>query len=33
MKKTITLVEALTGFEFNLTHLDGAVYKVYTAKG
>lgn len=33
MKKKISLVEALIGFEFNLTHLDGAVYKIYTAKG
>jgi len=33
MKKKITLVEALIGFEFSLTHLDGTVYKIYTGKG
>lgn len=33
MKKTITLVQSLIGFEFNLTHLDGAIYKIYTSKG
>lgn len=33
MKKTITLVQSLIGFEFNLTHLDGTIYKIYTSKG
>ena len=33
MKKTITLVQSLIGFEFNLTHLDGSIYKIYTSKG
>ena len=33
MKKDINLVEALTGFEFNLKHLDGEEYKIYTGKG
>jgi DnaJ family protein A protein 2 len=28
VKKTISLIEALTGFEFMLTHLDGRVLKV-----
>ena len=33
MKKTITLVESLIGFEFDLKHLDGQVFKIYTARG
>lgn len=33
MKKDITLVEALTGLEFTLTHLDGHEYSIYTKKG
>ena len=33
MKKEINLVEALTGFEFKLTHLDGMEYQIYTGKG
>jgi DnaJ-class molecular chaperone len=33
MKKSITLVEALIGFEFKLKHLDGSVYNIYTGKG
>lgn len=33
MKKNINLVEALTGFEFNVKHLDGEQYKICTEKG
>jgi DnaJ family protein A protein 2 len=33
MKKDITLIEALTGFEFTLTHLDGHEYIIYSKKG
>ena len=33
MKKNLTLVEALTGFEFTLTHLDGHEYSIYSKKG
>lgn len=33
MKKDITLLEALTGLEFTLTHLDGHEYSIYTKKG
>ena len=33
MKKTITLVEALIGFEFKLKHLDGRPYTIYTGRG
>lgn len=33
MKKTITLVQALIGFEFKLPHLDGQTYTIYSAKG
>jgi DnaJ-class molecular chaperone len=33
MKKSITLAEALIGFEFKLKHLDGSVYNLYTSKG
>lgn len=33
MKKTITLVEALVGFEFKLKHLDGQTYNIYTGRG
>lgn len=30
MKKNITLLEALTGFSFVLTHLDGTEYVIKT---
>ena len=33
MKKKISLVEALIGFEFQLKHLDGQVYTIYTGRG
>lgn len=33
LKKKITLVEALIGFEFQLKHLDGQTYNIYTARG
>lgn len=33
MKKTITLVEALIGFEFKVKHLDGTIFNIYTGKG
>jgi len=33
MKKKVTLVEALIGFEFKLKHLDGTVYTIYTSRG
>ena len=33
MKKDVTLLEALTGFEFTLTHLDGHEYTIYSKKG
>jgi hypothetical protein len=33
MKKSISLVEALIGFEFKVKHLDGSVFNVYTGKG
>jgi DnaJ family protein A protein 2 len=33
MKKDISLLEALTGFEFILTHLDNHEYSIYTKKG
>ena len=33
MKKTVTLVQALIGFEFKLKHLDGETYNIYSAKG
>lgn len=33
MKKNISLLEALTGFEFKLKHLDGSEYTIYTQKG
>lgn len=33
MKKDITLLEALTGFEFTLTHLDDHEYSIYSKKG
>lgn len=33
MKKQITLLEALTGFQFQLKHLDGTEYTIYTGKG
>jgi DnaJ family protein A protein 2 len=32
MTRKITLIEALTGFEFMVKHLDGTEYKLYTAK-
>jgi DnaJ family protein A protein 2 len=33
MKKKITLVEALTGYSFSLTHLDSKSYRVQTTPG
>ena len=33
MKKEVSLIEALTGFEFSLIHLDGQEYKIYMKKG
>lgn len=33
MKKTITLVEALTGFEFTVKHLDEKEYTIYASEG
>jgi DnaJ family protein A protein 2 len=33
MKKNVSLLEALTGFEFSLTHLDGHEYTIYMKKG
>lgn len=33
IKKDITLLEALTGFQFELKHLDGTSYPIYTGKG
>ena len=33
MKKTISLVEALIGFEFKVKHLDGSSFNIYTSKG
>lgn len=33
MKKEVTLLEALIGFQFVLTHLDGQQYAIYTKKG
>jgi len=33
MKKDISLLEALIGFEFVLTHLDNHEYTIYTKKG
>ena len=33
MKKNVPLVEALIGFQFELKHLDGQVYKIYTPRG
>jgi DnaJ family protein A protein 2 len=33
MKKKITLTEALTGYCFSLTHLDGSSYRVQTLAG
>ena len=33
MKKTVSLVEALIGFEFQLKHLDGQSYTIYTGRG
>lgn len=31
-KKKVSLVDALTGFEFNIKHLDGSVHHVATLK-
>lgn len=33
MKKSVTLVEALTGFDFTLKHLDDTEITIYTGKG
>ena len=33
MKKKISLVEALIGFEFKVKHLDGSSFNIYTSKG
>jgi DnaJ family protein A protein 2 len=33
MKKHITLIQALLGFNFTLTHLDGRNYNIYTQPG
>lgn len=33
MKKSISLIEALIGFEFELKHLDGQSYNIYSGKG
>jgi len=33
MKKTLSLVEALIGFEFKVKHLDGSSFNIYTSKG
>jgi DnaJ family protein A protein 2 len=33
MKKNITLAESLVGFEFELKHLDGQSFTIYTARG
>jgi DnaJ family protein A protein 2 len=33
LKKNISLIEALLGFNFKLTHLDGREYIVYTQAG
>jgi len=33
MKKTISLIEALLGFNFKLKHLDGKEYTIYTEQG
>lgn len=33
MKKNVSLVEALVGFEFTLKHLDGQSYNIYTGRG
>ncbi len=33
MAKTITLAQALIGFEFKLKHLDNTIYNIYTGKG
>ncbi len=33
IEKKITLLEALTGFSFQVTHLDGRVVKVATMPG
>lgn len=33
LKKEISLLDALTGFDFDLKHLDGAIHNIYTGKG
>lgn len=33
IKKNITLLEALTGFEFKLKHLDNTEYTITSSKG
>jgi DnaJ family protein A protein 2 len=33
MKKDITLLDALIGFDFKIKHLDGTEYTIYTGKG
>jgi DnaJ-class molecular chaperone len=33
MKKSITLLEALTGFKSSFTHLDGSVFNMETTPG
>lgn len=33
MSKSITLVEALTGFSFSLTHLDGSTHIIKSEPG
>lgn len=33
VKKQVKLVEALIGFEFQLKHLDGQTYNIYTPRG
>ena len=33
MKKNVSLLEALTGFQFSLKHLDGQTYTIYSARG
>lgn len=33
MKKTISLVESIIGFEFELKHLDGRIINIYTGRG
>lgn len=33
MKKSISLVDSLIGFEFQLKHLDGTLFNIYTGRG